>query len=103
MLKKIVRITQRPGQAGRAEASRHEARKIEVFVVRCLQCCEWDGWDDVAVLLCRVVLFAVGYVFKAHRGTSSIGHPPHSSASPVELRLRVGPARALSGKKKELR
>ena len=30
---------------------------------------------------------------------SSIGHPPHSSASPVELRLRVGP-RALSGKKK---
>jgi hypothetical protein len=34
--------------------------------------------------------------------TSSIGHPPHSSASPVELRLRVGP-RALSGKKKELR
>jgi len=35
------------------------------------------------------------------RDTSSIGHPPHSSASPVELRLRVGP-RALSGKKKEL-
>jgi hypothetical protein len=34
--------------------------------------------------------------------SSSIGHPPHSSASPVELRLRVGP-RALSGKKKELR
>ncbi len=33
--------------------------------------------------------------------TSSIGHPPHSSASPVELRLRVGP-RALSGKKKNL-
>ena len=33
---------------------------------------------------------------------SSIGHPPHSSASPVELRLRVGP-RALSGKKKEVR
>ena len=32
----------------------------------------------------------------------SIGHPPHSSASPVELRMRVGP-RALSGKKKELR
>jgi hypothetical protein len=31
----------------------------------------------------------------------SIGHPPHSSASPVELRLRVGP-RALSGKKKNL-
>ena len=31
----------------------------------------------------------------------SIGHPPHSLASPVELRLRVGP-RALSGKKKEL-
>ena len=23
--------------------------------------------------------------------TCSIGHPPHSSASPVELRLRVGP------------
>jgi len=34
--------------------------------------------------------------------TRSIGHPPHSSASPVELRLRVGP-RALSGKKKEVR
>ena len=34
--------------------------------------------------------------------TCSIGHPPHSSASPVELRLRVGP-RALSGKKKEVR
>ncbi len=34
--------------------------------------------------------------------TSSIGHLPHSSASPVELRLRVGP-RALSGKKKEVR
>ena len=34
--------------------------------------------------------------------SSSIGHPPHSSASPVELRLRVGP-RALSGKKKEVR
>jgi hypothetical protein len=33
--------------------------------------------------------------------TSSIGHPPHSSASPVELRLRVGP-HALS-EKKELR
>ena len=31
----------------------------------------------------------------------SIGHPPHSPASPVELRLRVGP-RALS-EKKELR
>ena len=31
----------------------------------------------------------------------SIGHPPHSSASPVKLRLRVGP-RALRGKK-ELR
>ena len=30
--------------------------------------------------------------------SSSIGHPPHSSASPVELRLRVGP-RALSEKK----
>ena len=29
----------------------------------------------------------------------SIGHPPHSSASPVELRLRVGP-RALSEKKR---
>ena len=29
----------------------------------------------------------------------SIGHPPHSSASPVELRLRVGP-QGLSGKKK---
>jgi hypothetical protein len=28
----------------------------------------------------------------------SISHPPHSSASPVELRLRVGP-RTLSGKK----
>ncbi len=33
---------------------------------------------------------------------SSIGHPPHSSASPVELSLRVGP-RVLSGKKKEVR
>jgi hypothetical protein len=32
----------------------------------------------------------------------SIGHPPHSSASPVELRLWVGP-HALSGKKKEVR
>ena len=31
----------------------------------------------------------------------SIGHPPHSSASPVELRLRVGP-HALSGKKNNL-
>ena len=30
---------------------------------------------------------------------SSIGHPPHSSASPVKLRLRVGP-HALSGGKK---
>ena len=39
---------------------------------------------------------------KAHGGTCSIGHPPHSSASPVELRLRVGP-RALSGQKKEVR
>jgi hypothetical protein len=34
-------------------------------------------------------------------GSCSIGHPPHSSASSVELRLRVGP-RALSGKKKNL-
>ncbi len=34
-------------------------------------------------------------------GPRSIGHPPHSSASPVELRLRVGP-RAHSGKKKNL-
>ncbi len=33
---------------------------------------------------------------------SSIGHPPHSSSSPVELGLRVGPC-ALSGAKKELR
>jgi len=33
---------------------------------------------------------------------SSIGHPPHSSASPVELGLQVGP-RTLSGKKKEVR
>ena len=39
--------------------------------------------------------------FQLDRAASSIGHPPHSSASPVELRLRVGP-RALSGKKKEL-
>ena len=31
--------------------------------------------------------------------SSSIGHPPHSLASPVELRLRVGP-RALSEKKR---
>ena len=30
---------------------------------------------------------------------SSNGHPPHSSASTGEVRLRVGP-RALSGKKK---
>jgi hypothetical protein len=37
-----------------------------------------------------------------HPFSRSIGHPPHSSASPVELRLREGP-RALSGKKKELR
>jgi len=29
----------------------------------------------------------------------SIGHPPHSSASPVELHLRVGP-HVLSGKKR---
>jgi hypothetical protein len=36
------------------------------------------------------------------RSSCSIGHQPHSSASPVELRLRVGP-RALSEKKKELR
>jgi hypothetical protein len=36
-----------------------------------------------------------------HQVPRSIGHPPHSSASPVELRLRVGP-RALSGKKKNL-
>ena len=33
--------------------------------------------------------------------TCSIGHPPHSSASPGKLRLRVGP-RALSGKKNNL-
>ena len=34
---------------------------------------------------------------------SSIGHPPHSSASPIELRLRVrAQPRALSGKKKEV-
>jgi len=38
----------------------------------------------------------------AARRPRSIGHPPHSSASPVELRLRVGP-RALSGGKKEIR
>jgi hypothetical protein len=30
--------------------------------------------------------------------SGSIGHPPQSSASPVELRLRVGP-RTLSGNK----
>ena len=41
-----------------------------MFVVRCLQCCDVGWMDDVAVLLCRVVLFAVGYVFKTHRGTS---------------------------------
>jgi hypothetical protein len=39
---------------------------------------------------------------RAYYVSGSIGHPPHSSASPVELRLREGP-RALSGKKKELR
>jgi len=33
--------------------------------------------------------------------TGSIGHPPHSSASPVELRLWIGP-HTLSGKKKEV-
>ena len=33
------------------------------------------------------------------RCSGSIGHPPHSSASPVELRLRVGPRDATSGKK----
>jgi hypothetical protein len=38
-----------------------------------------------------------GHSFGAN---SSIGHPPHSSASPVELRLRVGP-RALSEKKEK--
>jgi hypothetical protein len=35
----------------------------------------------------------VGPFFWVGKGmiTCSIGHPPHSSASPVELRLRVGP------------
>jgi hypothetical protein len=39
--------------------------------------------------------------WECHFQTCSIGHPPHSLASPVELRLRVGP-HALS-EKKELR
>jgi hypothetical protein len=39
--------------------------------------------------------------WECHFQTCSNGHPPHSSASPVELHLRVGP-RALS-EKKELR
>ena len=54
--------------------------------------------------MCLVLDLCVGRVLTYHldKWSSSIGHPPHSSASPVELRLRVGP-RALSGKKKEVR
>ena len=44
----------------------------------------------------------ISFVLNRKLNPSSIGHPPHSLASLVELRLRVGP-RALSGQKKELR
>jgi hypothetical protein len=46
--------------------------------------------------------FALVHINSYSSSSSSIGHPPHNSASPIELRLRVGP-RALSGKKKEVR
>ncbi len=52
-------------------------------------------------VLCFLWFFRVLLLCGLHNMASSIGHPPHSSASPVELRLRVGP-RALS-EKKELR
>jgi hypothetical protein len=53
-------------------------------------------FKSAAVVLAKKAIVGV------MNSASSIGHPPHSSASPVELRLRVGP-RALSGKKKEVR
>ncbi len=65
------------------------------------------GSLKLPVLLCMHVhnkSFWCLYVVCTHSNSSifvvpsSIGHPPHSSASPVELCLRVGP-RALSGKK----
>jgi hypothetical protein len=66
-----------------------------------------DGWADFTVqpilTTNRIVYHPIHCVEILLRFviwmTRSIGHPPHSSASPVELRLRVGP-RALSGKKK---
>jgi hypothetical protein len=69
------------------------------------------AWNDIFAF--RVVLFTLCLsidVDSQNRPPVSVaffllvqsaGHPPHSSASPVELRLRVGP-RALSGKKKEV-
>ena len=44
MLKKIVRITQRPGQAGRAEASRHEEDRGVCGEVSSMFVVMWDGW-----------------------------------------------------------
>jgi len=56
----------------------------------------------MGMLHCHVMALHRGLALWRDMCTSSIGHPPHSSASPVELRLRVGP-RALSGEKKEVR
>ncbi len=45
-----------------------------------------------------IVALVQKHTYVDHYLSCSIGHPPHSSASPVELRLQVGP-RALSEKK----
>jgi len=51
------------------------------------------------LLVVLLFLWGVGkMVRRTDASPRSIGHPPHSSASPVELFLRVGP-RVLSGKK----
>ena len=59
-------------------------------------------WDETLVTFFNfgdMIFFldAKRFVYVSH--TSSIGHPPLSSASPVKLRLRVGP-HTLSEKKK---
>jgi tryptophan-rich sensory protein len=68
------------------ERSQHSCVGMVLMVVHTIQ------------LLCTPPFSVMNslFFFLLNLDSCSIGHPPHSSASPVELRLRV-PPRALSG------
>jgi hypothetical protein len=61
------------------------------------------GYLLVGCIICVFIIarWCLSPDFYGSVSPCSIGHPPHSSASPVELRLQVGP-RALIGEKKNL-